>query len=157
MESKDLKLFTWYTSYTKALEDMNPHDAYILFMAIIKYGTYGMEPIFFKDLPKEKEEKLYATMPKIAFRSIFEAMRVNLDNSIKSYHDGYKGAGAGAKGGRPRKGETAAEAKARRAAEASEVYVPTQVPDECWDYIEDKRDIPPIPSGLDIDISQDLI
>lgn len=156
MENKDLKLFTWYTSYTKALEDMNPHDAYILFMAIVKYGTYGVEPIFYKDLPREKEEKLYASMPKIAFRAIFEAMRVNLDNSVKSYKNGYRGADGGSKGGRPRKGETAEEAYARRMAEAADAYVPTQVPDDGYDYISENY-IPPFPSALDIDISQDLI
>lgn len=35
-------------------------------------------------------------------------------------------------------------------------YEPTQVPDECWDYTEEERYVPPFPSALDIDISQDL-
>lgn len=116
---KDTKMFAWYESYTRAIDELpNMQDKAVLALALIEYGTYGKEPMFFKEQSAEVEEKLYRTCPKFAFKSIFETCRVNLDNSRASYEKGYRGASAGKKGGRPRKGETAAEAAARRQEEA---------------------------------------
>lgn len=105
MKNGNNKMFAWYESYSEAIGQLpSIKDKYQMMLAITEYGTYGKEPRFIDT----------DTCPAFAMQAIFEACRVNLDNSRTNYKKGYQGASAGIKGGRPRKGETAEEAYARR-------------------------------------------
>lgn len=104
-EEKEARQFVWFASFTNAIEQLpNKTDKALMALAIYQYGALGIEPTFIAT----------KTCPEFVFRSIFEATRINIDNSVKNYENGKKGKEAGSKGGRPRKGETKEEAYARR-------------------------------------------
>lgn len=103
--TEDKRIFAWYQSYTTAIRQLKSiKDKYQMLSALMDYGTDGIEPHFVDT----------DTCPAFALQAIFEACRVNLDNSRKSYKNGYKGAEHGKKGGAPKNGETAEEAYERR-------------------------------------------
>lgn len=109
MNDKDVKQFVWFESFTNAIEQLPTiSDKAIMALAIFEYGALGKEPVF----PKKTE-----TCQQFVFSALFEACRKNIDNSVKAYENGKKGASAGNRGGRPRNGETKEEAKQRRVLE----------------------------------------
>lgn len=108
---KEAKNFTWFQSYTNAIEKIDDIVARsMLAMAIVEYGSLGIEPKFV-DTKKT---------PSFVLEAVFEACRPNIDKSIKHYDNGMKGKEYGKKGGRPKKGETKEEAYIRRNGELIE-------------------------------------
>lgn len=113
------KQFVWFETYTNAIEKCPDIVAKsMLALAIVEYGALGKEPEFIDTKHTEKW----------VLESIFEACRVNIDKSRESYEAGKKGAKHGYKGGRPRKGETPEEARARREAESLAIECAAQLP-----------------------------
>lgn len=158
--TKDTAGFAWFPTYTKAVQQLPDQLSRMqLVYAFYQYGEFGTEPRFITHHTDDNGMAYVSPLcPLFAVQAIFEANRVNLDNSRTCHEEGMKGKAYGKLGGRPRKGETAEEAKARRMREAAEAYEPTQVPDDGYDYSAEPAFIPPQPcfADLDVDISRDL-
>lgn len=108
---KEVNNFVWFESYTKAIEKIDDVVARsMLSLAIVEYGSLGKEPKF---IDTKKTQSCF-------LEAIFEALRPNIDESVKRYTNGKKGASSGKKGGRPKKGETKEEAYIRRNGELIE-------------------------------------
>lgn len=154
---KDTSGFTWFPTYTAAVQQLPDRLSKMqLVYAFFQYGEFGIEPEFIEHHVENGMSYISKLCPLFAAKAVFEANRVNLDNSRARHINGAKGAEHGKKGGRPRKGETAEEAYIRRQAEAAiDAYEPQQVPDDWYDYTEEFN--PDIYCDLDVDIAEDLV
>lgn len=153
--------FAWFPTYTKAVQQLPDQVARMqLVYAFYQYSEFGTEPKFIDHHTENGIKYVSEHCPLFAVQAIFEANRVNLDNSRMHHENGMKGKAYGKLGGRPRKGETAAEAKVRRMAEAqeaSDAYEPEQVPDDGYDYSPEPLNHDAYGyADLDVDISRDL-
>lgn len=144
MEQQEVNQFTWFPTYTKAIEKL-PDEASRAYMcmAIMEYASLGKEPNF------EDARKLRARVEQFVFESVFEAIRINIDNSVKHYTNGMKGKSGGSKGGRPKNGETKEQAYERRNKEAAEAD-PDPDLDADQDAITEPADIPADCHELDL-------
>lgn len=98
--------FSWYETYSNVLEAIpNKTARALLALAIIEYGAYGREPQF-TDVPLKD-----GVFPGVALQAIFEANRVNIDNSVVSHYVSHLG-------GRKSKAERAEENKNKQNEEA---------------------------------------
>lgn len=83
--------FVWFASFTQALDKLpNASDRALMALAIYEYGALGKEPNFFDT----------KQCPAFVFASLFEALRPNIDTSVKNYTNGKKGGAAAASSGR---------------------------------------------------------
>lgn len=113
---KDTQQFYWYDSYTRAMEQLpSATDRAMFAYALVMYGAYS-EEIEFVDTK---------TCPAFAFQAIFEACRINLENSQASRK---QRSAAGKASGEARR----AKAEARRAAEAEADAELASPEDRAW-------------------------
>lgn len=93
------RTFTWFPKLTRVLSDVPDGEGRAaLALALIEYGTYGAEP----DL-------------QWPLSALFEAVRDDIDNSVKARNDN--------KGGRPRKGNGRKSEKKEPESEEAETRV----------------------------------
>ena len=134
---EEAKNFTWFQSYTNALEVIPDRVARaMLALAIIEYGSLGIEPE--PRIPRDDDCKFDDTKKTEGrmLEAMFELARPNIDKSREKYINGKKGAPHGIKGGRPRDGESPEDAYIRRNGHpkgSNEIPEPAYLPVDCYD------------------------
>lgn len=96
-KTKEPAQFVWFETYAKALEaipDEEREKRAEFALAIAEYGSWGIEPSM-NDWP---------------LKPAFEAIRENLDRSVRNYKNGKKG-------GRPKSGGSASSKRLKKPAE----------------------------------------